>query len=163
MPDTQTPTPTSTKTPTSAATGAPAPAPTPAAKPDKGGFIWGTGRRKSAVARVRIKPGNGQFKINNREAKEYFVHPRDLDDAQVTLRLTGTEGQLDVFVNVHGGGTTGQAGAVMLGLARAIKKYDPTLEPILRDNDLLTRDPREVERKKYGQPGARRRFQFSKR
>lgn len=133
------------------------------ATPDRGGFIWGTGRRKSAVARVRIRPGSGQFVVNKRQAKEYFVHARDLDDAQVTLRLTQTEGKVDVFVNVHGGGTTGQAGAVKLGLARAIKKYDPTLEPILRDNSLLTRDPREVERKKYGQPGARRRFQFSKR
>lgn len=143
------------------------PAATPAAiapaSPDKGGFIWGTGRRKSAVARVRIRPGSGQFKVNKRDIREYFVHPRDVDDAHVALRLTQTEGKLDVFVNVRGGGTTGQAGAVLLGLARAIKKYDPTLEPILRDNDLLTRDPREVERKKYGQPGARRRFQFSKR
>jgi small subunit ribosomal protein S9 len=133
------------------------------AKPDVGGFIWGTGRRKSAVARVRIKQGTGTFLINNREVDEFFTQLRDRKKTHVPLEATQMEGKLDVFVNVHGGGYTGQADAVLLGLARALKGYDPTLESILRDNGFLTRDPRRVERKKYGQPGARKRFQFSKR
>lgn len=149
--------------PIAAATATPSPAPAPAAKPDKGGFIWGTGRRKRAIARVRIRPGDGKFVINKREAKAYFHHARDQDDAYIALKLTQTEGKVDVFVNVHGGGSTGQAGAVKLGVARALKRFDPALEPVLREHDMLTRDPRQVERKKYGQPGARRRFQFSKR
>lgn len=133
------------------------------AKPDKGGYIWGTGRRKSAIARVRIKPGQGKFLVNGREVESYFSEMQHRDACQSPLKETKTEGKLDVFVTAHGGGITGQAGAVLLGLARALKAYDPTLEPVLRDNGFLTRDPREVERKKYGQPGARRRFQFSKR
>lgn len=138
--------------------------PTPApAKPDKAGFFWGTGRRKTAVARVRIRPGTGKFMINDRQANAYFTEPRDRNDIVAPLKITKTECNLDVFVNVNGGGFTGQAGAVRLGLSRALKDYDPTLEPILRENDLLTRDAREVERKKPGRPGARRRFQFSKR
>ncbi len=154
---------TTTPTPAAPIAAAPAAKPAPAATPDKGGFIWGTGRRKSAVARVRIRPGAGKYEVNKRDVKAYFHHVRDQDDAHVALKLTQTEGKVDIFVNLHGGGTTGQAGAVKLGLARALKKYDPSLEPILREHDLLTRDPREVERKKYGQRGARRRFQFSKR
>jgi len=133
------------------------------AKPDAGGFIWGTGRRKRAVARVRIRPGNGLFVINKRQIDEHFAELRDRQDILAPMRLTQTEGKLDVFVNIHGGGYTGQAGAIRLGLSRALKSYDPALEPILRDNDMLTRDARQVERKKYGQPGARARFQFSKR
>jgi small subunit ribosomal protein S9 len=133
------------------------------AKPDKGGFIWGTGRRKTAVARVRIKPGTGKFLVNDRDVKQYFLEMRDQMDVYAPLESTKMTGKLDVFVNAHGGGFMGQAGAVKLGLARALMGYDPTLEPILRDNNLLTRDPRKVERKKYGQAGARRRFQFSKR
>jgi len=147
---------------------APAPAVAPApvaqpAKPDRGGFVWGTGRRKSSVARVRIKPGEGKYLVNGRDLTAYFTQLRDQNDAIAPLKLTKTEGRLDVFVNVNGGGYTGQAGAVLLGLSRAIKGYDPALEPVLRDNDMLTRDPRRVERKKPGQPGARKRFQFSKR
>ncbi|GAB4190100.1 MAG: 30S ribosomal protein S9 [Phycisphaeraceae bacterium] len=133
------------------------------AKPDKGGFIWGTGRRKSAVARVRIKPGEGKFLINGREVDSYFTEPQHQAACRRPLEVTQTLGKLDVFVNAHGGGITGQAEAVLLGVARALKGYDPTLEATLRANGLLTRDPREVERKKPGQPGARRRFQFSKR
>ncbi len=136
---------------------------TPAAKPDKGGYFRGTGRRKSSVARVRIRPGEGKFLINGREIDRYFTEQRDRKDVVAPLRETKTQGSLDVFVTVHGGGYTGQAGAVLLGVARALKVYDPSLEPILRDHNFLTRDPREVERKKYGHPGARRRFQFSKR
>jgi small subunit ribosomal protein S9 len=133
------------------------------AKPDKGGFIWGTGRRKTAVARVRVKPGEGKFLVNGREVNAFFTEMRDRTDVAAPLKATKTDGKLDVYAQVHGGGFAGQAGAVVLGVARALKGYDPSLEPILRDNGFLTRDPREVERKKYGQSGARRRFQFSKR
>ncbi|MCC7407024.1 MAG: 30S ribosomal protein S9 [Phycisphaeraceae bacterium] len=140
-----------------------APAPRQAAVPDRGGFVWGTGRRKTAVARVRVKPGQGKFLVNDREVNKFFTELRDQEDAVSPLKVTKTQGSLDVFVNVHGGGYMGQAGAVKLGLSRALMGYDPSLEPILRDNNMLTRDPRKVERKKYGQSGARKRFQFSKR
>ncbi len=137
------------------------------AKPDAGGFVWGTGRRKSAVARVRLKPaadkGQGKFLINGKEVDDFFSEPQHRDACRACLRDTKTEGGLDIFVNVQGGGITGQAEAILLGVARALKGYDPALEQALRDNDRLTRDPREVERKKYGQRGARRKFQFSKR
>lgn len=138
-------------------------APATPPKPSSGGFYWGTGRRKAAVARVRIRPGEGKFLVNGREVKEYFTEDRDQANAVAPLKATKTEGNFDVYVNVKGGGFMGQAGATLLGVARALKLYDSSLEPILRDNDFLTRDPRQVERKKYGQPGARKRFQFSKR
>jgi small subunit ribosomal protein S9 len=134
-----------------------------AAAEPKFGFWWGTGRRKSSVARVRIKPGDGQFSINKRPVDEYFTEVQDREDMNAALKTTKTFGKMDVFVNVHGGGHTGQAGAIVLGLARALKEYDPTLELILRKEGYLTVDARRVERKKYGQRGARRRFQFSKR
>lgn len=133
------------------------------AKPDAGGFIWGTGRRKAAVARVRVKPGEGKFLIKGKEVNDFFSEPQHRAQALAPLKATAMEGKLDIFVNTTGGGITGQAGAVMLGLARALKGYDPTLEQALRDEGYLTRDARKVERKKYGQRGARRRFQFSKR
>ena len=133
------------------------------ATPDMGGFIWGTGRRKSSVARVRVKPGKGQLKINDREVNDYFSQEADRSAVAAPLKVTDTLGALDVFVNVKGGGTTGQAGATMLGIARALKNYDPTLLKPLRDGGYLTRDSRMVERKKPGKPGARRSFQFSKR
>ena len=131
--------------------------------PDKAGFWWGTGRRKTAVARVRLKPGQGKFLVNGKELDVYFTETRDQGDVALPLKLTKTLGTVDVYVNVQGGGFAGQAGAVKLGVSRALKDYDPTLEATLREHDLLTRDPRKVERKKYGQAGARRRFQFSKR
>jgi len=133
------------------------------AKPDAGGFVWGTGRRKAAVARVRIRAGSGVFLIKGREIPIFFSELRDQADCMSPLKVTQMEGKIDVFVNAHGGGYMGQAGAVKLGLARALIGYDPTLETILREHNLLSRDPRRVERKKYGQRGARRRFQFSKR
>lgn len=144
---------------------APATAAAPAKKksPVNNPYIWGTGRRKSAVARVRIKPGEGKFLINDREVKKYFRVERDQHAVRFPLELTGTSKALDVFVNVRGGGITGQTGAVVLGLARALSKYDESLSPKLKEQRLLSRDPRKVERKKYGQSGARRRFQFSKR
>ena len=101
--------------------------------------------------------------VNNRDLDTYFCEARDLKNIRTVLEKTGTLGSVDVFVNANGGGYMGQAGAIILGLGRALLKYDSSLEPILRDNGFLTRDAREVERKKYGQPGARRRFQFSKR
>ncbi|MAB29167.1 MAG: 30S ribosomal protein S9 [Planctomycetaceae bacterium] len=140
----------------------PTPAPVPTG-PDAHGWWRGTGRRKTAVARVRIKTGTGEFKVNNRDLDVYFCEARDLKNIRNVLEKTGTMGAVDIFVNAHGGGYMGQAGAIILGLGRALMKYDTSLEPILRDNGFLTRDAREVERKKYGQPGARKRFQFSKR
>jgi small subunit ribosomal protein S9 len=133
------------------------------ATPDRGGFIWGTGRRKTAVARVRIRPGDGKFTVNNRSVEDYFSEPQHQNACWAPMKATGTNGQFDVHVKSHGGGMTGHAEAVLLGVARALLNYDPHLEPILRDNGYVTRDPRKVERKKYGQVGARRKFQFSKR
>ena len=131
--------------------------------PDKAGYWWGTGRRKTAVARVRLKAGQGKFLVNGKDMNEFFNEMRDRNDVSSPLSLTKTLGSIDVLVNVRGGGCSGQAGAVRLGVARALKDYDPTLEATLREHDLLSRDARKVERKKYGQAGARRRFQFSKR
>jgi small subunit ribosomal protein S9 len=126
-------------------------------------WYWGTGRRKAAVARVRIRPGSGNFLINGRRVPEYFTEVQDRNDMHAPLEITKTAGKLDVYVKVEGGGPSGQAGAVRLGLARALKAYDDSTEEALRDAGFLTVDARKVERKKYGQPGARRRFQFSKR
>ena len=126
-------------------------------------YIWGTGRRKRAVARVRIRPGSGQVLINKRPANEYFPSLRDQNSAIAPLVAIGMATSWDVWVNVGGGGMTGQAEAVSLGVARALIKAVPELEGTLRSRHLLTRDARKVERKKYGQPGARKRFQFSKR
>jgi small subunit ribosomal protein S9 len=140
------------------------PLPEPAKKgPDKGGYYWGTGRRKSAVARVRIKPGKGKLLINKRELGDYFPREQDRKAVMAPLKTVEGEKRFDVFVNVQGGGSTGQAGAVLLGIARALKIYDESYLHALRDSGHLTRDSRMVERKKPGQRGARRRFQFSKR
>ena len=141
------------------------------AKPDKGGYVWGTGRRKSAIARVRLKPaeqGQGKFlvsgpKSKNNAVEDFFSEPQHRNACYAALEATGTKGNLDVIVTTSGGGITGQAEAILLGVARALVGYDPSLEQTLRDKGYMTRDPREVERKKYGQAGARRRFQFSKR
>jgi small subunit ribosomal protein S9 len=126
-------------------------------------FIWGTGRRKTSVARVRIKAGKGELKINKKELTKYFTRPQDINAVLAPLKATDTQKSIDVLVNVKGGGITGQSGAVMLGIARALKIYDPQLTQKLRDGGYLTRDSRMVERKKPGQAGARKRFQFSKR
>jgi len=121
------------------------------------------GRRKTAVARVLLRPGNGQWSVNGRALDAYF--PRMLHRYRIEepLRVAGAEGTLDVRVRVRGGGLTGQADAVRLGLARALAERDEELRPKLREKGLLTRDPRKVERKKPGRPKARKRFQFSKR
>lgn len=139
------------------------PSSTPKRTPKDGHWWRGTGRRKAAVARVRIRPGDGSFSVNDRELTQFFTEIRDHKDIMTVLEKTNTKGSIDVFVKTNGGGYTGQAGAIILGLGRALTKYDPSLESILRDNGYLTRDPRRVERKKPGQPGARKKFQFSKR
>jgi len=123
----------------------------------------GTGRRKTAIARVRLATGSGKITVNGRAVENYF--PLDTLRATVSqpLTVTGTSDKLDVRVNVTGGGPNGQAGATRHGIARALLKFDANLRPQLKKEGFLTRDPRERERKKYGQPGARKRFQFSKR
>jgi len=142
---------------------APAAEPVDQAPPKPDGFWWGTGRRKRSIARVRIKPGTGLFKINDRELDNYFRLEKDREHILQPLRVTDTSKRMDVFVNIYGGGTTGQAGAIVLGLARALMLANRAFEPALRDGRFLTRDARKVERKKYGRSGARRSFQFSKR
>lgn len=132
-------------------------------KAKKGGYIWGTGRRKASVARVRIKDGEGKFIVNKKEVDVYFCVDEHRHTVRAPLLATEVGKAFDVFVNVNGGGITGQAGAISLGLARALAQLDPALDAKLREKQLLSRDPRRVERKKYGQPGARKRFQFSKR
>ena len=132
-------------------------------EPDKGGYWWGTGRRKSSVARVRIKPGEGKMVVNKKELGDYFPREQDRKAVMSPLQTVEAEKSFDVFVNVKGGGITGQAGAALLGIARALRNYDESLIPKLRDGGHLTRDSRMVERKKPGQKGARKKFQFSKR
>jgi small subunit ribosomal protein S9 len=126
-------------------------------------YFWATGRRKTSVARVRISAGKGELRINHKELTKYFTRPQDINAVVAPLKATDTQKSIDVLVNVKGGGITGQSGAVMLGIARALKIYDPNLIQKLRDGGYLTRDGRMVERKKPGQAGARKRFQFSKR
>ena len=126
-------------------------------------YYWGTGRRKNAVARVHLAAGEGKFLINGREPAEYLPRHNWLTNAHAPLVVTGLEGKVDVFVNAQGGGLTGQSGAISLGIARALLKLKPDLRPVLKKAGLLTRDPRMVERKKFGQKGARAKFQFSKR
>ncbi len=122
-----------------------------------------TGRRKEASARVRIKPGKGTVIVNGKPLREYLQRDVLVMVANQPFDATETKGKFDVRVRAIGGGLSGQAGAIRLGLARALVEYDERYKPALRRAGLLTRDSREVERKKYGQPGARKRFQFSKR
>jgi len=125
--------------------------------------ILGTGRRKTSVARVRIRPGDGKIRINNRELEDYFCNVRQRNAVVAPLEQTGKRGQFDVRILVDGGGITGQADACKLGIARALKKIDEQTADSMRDSGLLTRDSRMKERKKYGLRGARRGTQFSKR
>ncbi len=125
--------------------------------------FWGTGRRKNALARVRVLPGNGVVKINERTVEDYFLRLVWQLQAMQPLKTATVEGKVVVLVRASGGGLTGQAGAVRLGIARALIKMNPELRPVLKKAGLLTRDPRMVERKKYGQKGARGQFQYSKR
>ncbi len=136
--------------------------PTEAPKP-KPNYIWGVGRRKSAVARVRIALGSGKIEVNGRTLNDYLTAERDRKRIFGPLEVTNTGGKMDIFINASGGGPAGQAGAIVMGLGRALARYDKGLEVALRNAGFLTRDSRMKERKKYGQRGARRRFQFSKR
>ncbi len=126
-------------------------------------FTHGLGRRKSAVARVRLAPGSGTFIVNEKPLEDYFLTSRDRQAARAPLALAGDEVTYDIHVRVDGGGPHGQAGAVELGVARALKLVNPALFEGLREGGHLTRDSRVKERKKYGRRGARRGFQFSKR
>lgn len=124
---------------------------------------WGTGRRKTSVARVRLIPGSGQVLINKRELEDYF--PREDHRKMIfqPFEVTELTGKFDVLVNVSGGGISGQAGAIRHGIARALLQFNPDLRQTLKKAGLLTRDPRVKERKKYGQKGARAKFQWTKR
>ncbi len=125
--------------------------------------FWGTGRRKTSVARVKLTPGTGKIRVNKQPIEHYF--PTEVLRVEVRQPLLHTESadKFDIMVNARGGGIHSQAGAARLGIARALVLFDPELRPRLRQGDFLTRDPRAKERKKYGQKGARKRFQFSKR
>lgn len=148
-------------------------APVRVAKPaDKKGWWWGTGRRKSSVCRARIKPAEGAKAVitimsaklgKPKPIEQYFSLGRDRTDALSALTASGMLGRFEIRCTMHGGGTTGQAGAMRMALARALVDFDPALYQALRDGGHLTRDARKVERKKYGLAGARRRYQFSKR
>ena len=126
-------------------------------------YFWGTGRRKKSVARVRITAGDGKFIVNDREVDEYFKETKDRHFVRTPLIAANIAGNLDILVNVDGGGYTGQSGALVQGLGRALALYDISLRPALKEAGSLTRDSRMKERKKYGRRGARRSFQFSKR
>lgn len=132
-------------------------------KMDRFGVAMGTGRRKTAVARVRIRPGSGAFLINGRQMEEFLAIQRDRESVTAPLKVVGKLGEVDISVRVNGGGTTGQTGAVILGIARALQVMNPTWHHSLANAGLLTRDDRMVERKKYGRRKARRSYQFSKR
>jgi small subunit ribosomal protein S9 len=125
--------------------------------------FYGTGRRKNAVARVFLRLGSGKFTVNGKPVNDYFPNVAWLTRAVEPLKFTSTQDQMDVMATVNGGGIGGQSGAVRMGLSRALSIFNPELRPGLRKNGFLTRDSRMRERKKYGQKGARKRFQFSKR
>ncbi|MEO6035154.1 MAG: 30S ribosomal protein S9 [Verrucomicrobiota bacterium] len=131
--------------------------------PSKTQEFLGTGRRKTAVARVRLATGSGKITVNGREFENYFLTETLRSVVSEPFSATETAGRFDVKVSVRGGGPSGQAGAVRHGISRALIKADANYRPNLKTEGLLTRDPRMKERKKYGQPGARKRFQFSKR
>ena len=124
---------------------------------------YGTGRRKTSTARVYLRPGSGNIIVNRREFDSYFPNEALRMIIRQPLRLTDTVAKFDILVNVDGGGTAGQAGAVRHGITRALMEFNADLRPALKKAGLVTRDPRQKERKKYGQKGARARFQFSKR
>lgn len=131
--------------------------------PDFHKAVYSTGRRKEAVARVWLQPGTGKAEINRRTLEDYFGRETSRMVFRQALELTETTGSFDVFVNVSGGGLSGQAAAIRHGISRALLKIDPAYRPPLKKAGYLTRDARAKERKKYGQRGARARFQFSKR
>lgn len=139
------------------------PAPPPEPKIDKYGRAYATGKRKDAVARVWIKPGNGQITVNGRAVETYFARPTSRMVINQPFDVTGRKDQYDVICTVKGGGLSGQAGAVRHGISKALVAYEPELRPALKQAGFITRDPRVVERKKYGRAKARRSYQFSKR
>ena len=124
---------------------------------------YGTGRRKTSTARVYLRPGTGEIRVNRKTFDEYFPNQALRMVIRQPLTLTDTANKFDIVVNVAGGGPAGQAGAVRHGITRALMEFNADLRPALKDAGLVTRDPRAKERKKYGQKGARKRFQFSKR
>ena len=128
-----------------------------------GGYFWGTGRRKCSTASVRLRPGSGHILVNEYPLERFFPHENQRNAVTGALKFTKLATAFDVFCKVEGGGVTGQAEAIRMGIARALLLYDRNLEKSLRSEGYLTRDSRMVERKKYGQAGARRRFQYSKR
>ncbi|MGI6595754.1 MAG: 30S ribosomal protein S9 [Elusimicrobia bacterium] len=130
---------------------------------EQSGMIIGIGRRKTSIAIVKLKEGKGQVFINNQEIKDYFPLSYQAEEVIKPLSVTDTAGQFDVYAKVTGGGRTGHMDALKLGIARAVAKYNPSLVSKLREYGLLTRDPRMKERKKYGQKGARKKFQWTKR
>jgi small subunit ribosomal protein S9 len=123
----------------------------------------GTGRRKTAVARVFLRPGDGKVSINGRSAENYFPSASQRQKIQQPFLITETAGKFDLLILAHGGGMTGQADAIRLGIARALQKFNMELRQVMKKQGYLRRDPRKHERKKYGRPGARKRFQYSKR
>lgn len=139
------------------------PAPTIRGKVDRFGVCWGTGRRKTAVARVRLKDGQGEITVNGRQMTEYFPLLVDQNAVLAALKATGMTDKVNIIIQVEGGGQTGQSGACKLGIARALTAKNVEFHPILAEAKFLTRDDRKVERKKYGHKKARRSFQFSKR
>ena len=126
-------------------------------------FFYGTGRRKTSIARVRLMSGEGEVVVNGRSLDEHFGNAIDMADLMLPFRVTGTEGRYNAMVKVEGGGYQGQAGAIRHGIARALLLVDANLRAALKAEGVLSRDSRMKERKKYGQPGARKRFQYSKR
>ena len=126
-------------------------------------LVTATGRRKQSIARVRLKPGTGTFSVNDRELDHYFGRATSKMILKQPLEVVEQLGKVDISINVCGGGLSGQAGAIRHGISRCLIKLNPDFRPPLKKAGFLTRDSRSVERKKYGQPGARRRFQFSKR
>jgi small subunit ribosomal protein S9 len=126
-------------------------------------LVYATGRRKESIARVRMKPGSGEFTVNARTLDDYFGRETSKMVLKQPLEVVEQLGKVDIFINVCGGGLSGQAGAIRHGISRALLKLNADFRPALKKAGFLTRDARTVERKKYGQPGARKRFQFSKR
>jgi small subunit ribosomal protein S9 len=125
--------------------------------------FYGTGRRKTSTARVYLRPGTGKITVNKRDIDVYFERESTKLVLRYPLEITGEANSFDILINVSGGGKSGQAGAIRLGISRALCETNSTYRDVLKGHGLLTRDARKVERKKYGQPGARKRFQFSKR
>ncbi|MCH1571497.1 MAG: 30S ribosomal protein S9 [Longimicrobiales bacterium] len=125
--------------------------------------IQTVGRRKRSVARILLRPGKGEWSVNGRTMQDYFPRPTHQIRVEEPFKVAELDGTFDVIVRVHGGGLTGQSDAVRMGLARALVVHDEELRPAMREKGMLTRDPRQVERKKPGRPKARKRFQFSKR